>query len=228
MLAELETQNRKAAREEFVAAIWAGQKSSRLLSLASAAGLTGDEADNLIARINQAKEQLVHVNQLPHLRKDAASANSRFTKVQARANAEIDRLERETNEAAYETEIAEKALHAGEDSSRQLLAMYDEGLLPAAEVPSEVLRLIHRHEAEEKFRQMDSARVTASDERNRSRAIVRNIEDRLAHLPITLTSRQDESTLQNRLKDAKRQLADAEASLKKAQTKADVARRAIP
>jgi hypothetical protein len=228
MLSELEKQNRAAARSELVLAVWHGQEAERLLSLAGRAGLTGDEADRLIARISQAKERLTQVNKLPRLRKDAARANSRFEKVQARATADIARLEAEAQRAADEADVAQKAVHAAENSARQLLATYDEGLLAYAGAPEEVLRLIGRRDAEERFRQSDMARAAAHEERTRCRTVVRNIQDRLANVPITLSSRDVESRLRDRLKVAKRQLVDAESNLRKAEAEAAAARRAIP
>jgi len=100
--------------------------------------------------------------------------------------------------------------------------------IPAAEAPNEVRRLIERRDAEEKYRQVDRARVEAFDERNHRRTIVRNIEEKLANMPVTLTSRHDESSLQDWLKEAHRQLADAETALKKAEAASESARKAIP
>jgi Rad3-related DNA helicase len=229
MLTELETQNRKAAREEFVTAAWEGAEPSQLLPLASAAGLTGDEADNLLARIRQAKEQFAHVNRLPRLRKDAAGASSRFEKVQAQANAEISRLEGEVQDAADVAEIAKKEVYAAEESSRQMLVMYDQGLLPATEVPNEVLHLIERRDAEEKSHVAHRAMRDAMEDRNRRRNIVRNAEEALANMPIlpVLEQQHHQNVLQDRLKEARRQLAEAECVLKKAEAKADAARRDI-
>lgn len=227
-LAALETQNRKAAHRDFVAAVWEGALPSQLLPLARAAGLAGDEADALIERICQAKEQIDHVNRLGRLRKDAAAAQANLDKVQARANAEIAKLESQMRDAAYEAEAAQKATNEADGSSRQLLAMYDEGLLPATEAPRDVLNLVERRDAEAQVIKLDQARVAAFDERNRRRAIVHNIQERLANLPITRTSPTDESMLEDRLKEAKRQLADAESRLKKAEAVAEAARRAIP
>ncbi len=231
MLAELEalqTQTRMAAREKFIAAAWRQRPAEELLALAADAGLSGAEGDDLLEKVSRGREQVAHVEQLPRLRKDAAGANSRFEKVQARANAEIAKLESEIQEAAYEAEVAQKAAYAVEESSRQLLRMHDEGLLPANEAPDEVLQMIERRNAEESFRQVDMARMNAFEERNRWRGIVRNIEERLAHVPITLTSQRDESLLQDRLKEARRQLADAETTLKKAEAASEAARKAIP
>jgi len=228
MLTELEMQNRKAARDSFIAAAWEGRDPSQLLPLASDAGLTGGEADELIQRVRQGKEQIKQANRLPRLRKEAASAKDRFEKVQSRAAAEIARLEGEVEAAALEADAAQKAVYAAEASSRQLLAMCDDGLLPHADAPEEVLRLIERRDAEEASRKADQTRAAAFDERNRRRAAVRNIEEQLVNLPVTLTSRRDESVLRGRLKEARRQLAQAEGRLKTAETAADAARKRIP
>lgn len=227
MLTELEMQNRKAAREDFIAAVWDSEESVTLLPLASAAGLTGNEADALIERIREARESLVHVNNLPHLRKEAADANSRYEKVYARASAEIGRLEKQIHEAAWESESALKAMSDADAQAQRLLALYDEGLLPAGETPKEVFRLMTRRQLEEQFRQADMARVAAENERNRRLAVVQSIESRLANMPITRTTELDEKVLRDRLKEARRQLSDAESRMEKAEAAAVNARKAI-
>jgi hypothetical protein len=228
MLAELEVQNRKEAHRDFVAAMWEGAEPSRLLSLARAAGMSGDGADALIARVAQAKEQVTLAKRLPRLRKDAAGATGRLQKIQARANAEIARLESEVRDAAFEVEAAQRAVNEADSASRQLLLMHDEGLLPGTEAPEEILYLVDRRDAEERFRQADSARIAADNERDRVRKAVRGIEERLATMPISNTSEYEESHLKDRLKEARRQLAEAESNLKKAEAAADSARKAIP
>jgi hypothetical protein len=117
--------------------------------------------------------------------------------------------------------------NAAADSARQLLALHDEGVLPAAEVPDEVHDQIVRRDAEEHFHQVDTARVDASNERNRWRSTVRAIEERLATMPVTLTSRDDEAALRERLKNAQRQLDEAEKALKKAEAVSEAARKAV-
>jgi hypothetical protein len=228
MLTELEMQNRKAARKSFIDAAWEGKEPHQLLPLASDAGLTGGEADELIQRIRQGKEHIEQANRLPRLRKDAASTKDRFERVQSRAAAEIARLEGEVQTAALEADAAQKAVYAAEASSRRLLAICDEGLLAHADAPEEVLRLVERRDAEEESRKADQARAAAFEERNRRRAAVRNIEEQLANLPLTLTNRREERALRDQLKEARRQLAEAEARLKTAEAAADAARKRIP
>lgn len=231
MLAELETlqmQNRKDARDKFIAAAWRNRPADELLALAAEAGLTGAEGDALLEKIGQARQQIAHVGQLPRLRKDAADANRRYEKAQAQVDAEIAKLESQARDAGYEAEVARKAMCEAEECSRQLLVLHDEGLLPATEIPNEVLGLIERREAEANFHKLSEARTEACDERDRFRAIVRNIEERLAKMPLALTSRYEQSALEERLKAAKRQLDQAETALKKAEAVADAARRAIP
>jgi len=228
MLAELEMHNRQVARQDLLAAVWEGAESSRLLPLAEAAGLSGREADEMIGRVEQAKEWLAEVDRLPGLRRDAAGASGRLDKVRARAAAKIARLEDQVRSAAFEAETAIKAVHAAEDLSRRLLTMYDEGLLAHADTPQEVLRLIARRNAEETFQRFEKVRVAAFDERNRCRTVVCNIQKQLAELPVTISSQRDEAMLRERLKDAKDRLAENESSLKNAQAAAEAARKAIP
>jgi hypothetical protein len=63
--------------------------------------------------------------------------------------------------AGIEADAALKAQYAAENSARQLLVLYDDGLLPAERVPEEVHRLIARREAEERSRRADRARAAA-------------------------------------------------------------------
>lgn len=228
MLTELEMQNREAARESFIGAAWEGREPHQLLPLASAAGLSSSEADELIQRIRHGKECIEHVNRLPRLRKEAAALSSHFKKVQSRAAAEIARLKGEVEAAALKADASAKAVWAAEASSRKLLAICDEGLLAHADAPGEILRLVERRDAEEEFRQADSTRVAAFDERNRRRAAVRTIEEQLANMPLTLSSRREERALLGRLKEAKHQLAEAEGRLKTAEAAAEAARKRIP
>jgi len=228
MLTELETQNRKEARTNFVKATWRGEEPATLLPLASAAGLTAEEADRLVRRIRQGKEQVDSTNRLPGLRKDAAGAKARFDKIQSHASAEISRLESEMETAAIEADIALKAQQAAERDSRELLVLLDEGLLPPEETPREVLYLAERREAEQKCWQADSARTAARDERDRRLADVRDAEERLASFPVTLNYDRAKSEMKDRLKAAKKRLADAEDRLAKAEAAADAARKAIP
>jgi hypothetical protein len=229
MLTELETQNRKAAMDKFVSAVWEGQEPAKLLALAGTAGLSGYEADAVIDRISQAREQMAHANQLPRLRKEAAEAQERLDKVHARATAKIARLEAQIDEASYAASDTRKALFAAEDSARKLLALHDEGLL-LAEMPKDVAHLIARRQAEVNSDAVHMAMSTALNERNRRRAIVQNIEQRLAHMPILapLDQRHHENLLRDRLKDAQDELAKAGAAYKKAEAAAEGARKAIP
>lgn len=229
MLTELETRNREGARLDLVKAIWQGAEPVKLLELASAAGMAGGEADALIARIGQAKEQLAHIEQLPRLRKDADAADGRFEKVQKHASEETARLDAEVDEASYAASNARRAVYAAEASARQLLALHDEGLLLGA-MPKEVARLIDRRDAEERFRQADRARVEAFDARNYWRTAVANAQERLATMPILPPVERDyhQDALKERLKEARRQLAEAESRLKKAEAAAEATRKAIP
>jgi len=228
MLTELENQNREAARRDFIAAVRQGLEPAKLLPLASAAGLTARDADDLLSRLRQGKEQIEHANRLPGLRKEATAAKARFEKIQANAKAEISRLEAEVDAAAIEADTTQKAVYAAESSARQLLVLHDHGLLSPDEMPAEVRRLIERRTAEEKARQADVARANAEAERNRRRAAVSGLEDKLVRMPVILGSRREELEAKDVLKAAKRELAEAEGRLTKAQAAAEAAHKAIP
>ena len=228
MLTELEMQKRTSARNAFLVAVWQGEEPARLLPLANEAGWTSQEADRLVQRVRQAKEDIVHTNRLPALRKDAAGKLARFEKVQSRAAAEIERLEDEVETAAAEAGASQKAVYAAEASARQLLILHDEGLLPEDQTPNEVRRLIERRAAEERSREADRARMAAREERNRYRQEVQTLERRLTDEPLAVMGSQSERALKARLKDAKHELDEAEERLAQAETSAETARNAIP
>lgn len=228
MLTELQTQNRTEARKALTEAAWRGEGPDRLLPLAEAAGMTSHEADQLVERVRQGREQIEHTGKLPALRKEAAAKKARFEKVRAHATAEIERLEGEMEAAGIEADAALKAQYAAENSARQLLVLHDEGLLPADSVPEEVHRLIAQREAEERSRRADRARVAALEERNRWQSEVRDIEARLASAPATVWGPRGEPALKARLKEARHELGEAEDRLTKAEAAADAARRAVP
>jgi len=228
MLTELEAQNRKDARTNFVKAAWRGDEPAALLPLASAAGLTAEEADRLVRRICLGKEQIERTSRLPTLRKEAAGAKARFDKIQAHASAETSRLESEVDTAAFEADTVLKAQCAAENDARALLMLLDEGLLPPEHAPREVLYLVEKREAEQRSWQADSARTAAREERDRRLADERDAEERLANLPVTVHYDRAKSEMKDRLKVAKKRLADAEDRLAKAEAAADAARKAIP
>jgi len=228
MLSELETRNQKTARSDFMAAVWQGQEAAKLLPLAKAAGLSGSEADSLIRQIDEAKQLIEHANLLPALRKGAATANARFDKTQSRAAKKIERLEAKVQAAWIDADDAKMAVRAAESSSRQLLFMYDTGLLPLDSLPADTHHLITHRKAESQFLQIDHTRVVALEARNHHRAVLGNLEDKLAKLPLSVTIERDESLLQKRIKEAKQNLKEAEVALAKAEAASEAARRAIP
>lgn len=229
MLTELETRNRKAALESFVRAVFNGQEPESLLALSIAAGLSASEADQLAARMAKAREQLAQANLLPRLRKDAAAAQERLEKIQAKATAETARMEAQVEEATIVASMVRRAVYAAEDCARQLLELHDEGLLLAA-MPKEVARLIDRRNAEAKSRLAHQAMRNAVDERDRRRNAVRNAEDALQNMPIVtaLEYERCKGRFKDRLTEAQRRLEEAESALTKAEAAAEAARKAIP
>ena len=229
MLTELETDQRKAALDSFVAAVWKGREASDLLPLASEAGLNSSEADALVARIDQAREHLAQANRLPRLRKDAAEAQAKYDKVEARYTVETARLEAELDAASFATDAARRAVYGADASAHRLLALHDEGVL-LPEMPREVAHLMERRTAEEKANAAHRTMLDAVEERKRCQAAVQDAERRLAYSPIvtSLEWQRQENLLRDRLKDAKAELAKTESKLKKAEAADVAARKAIP
>lgn len=60
MLTELQTQNRTEARKTLIEAAWRGEGPGKLLPLAEAAGLSSLEADQLVERVRQGRDQIEH------------------------------------------------------------------------------------------------------------------------------------------------------------------------
>ena len=227
-LAEMEVKCRKESFEQFIVAVWEGAEPPQLLTLARAAGLSGEEADAIVARVAQAKEQVAGAQRLPRLRKDSAALNAQHDKLKGRASAEISRLEAEMRDAALEADAAQRVVYEAEEAARQLLALYDRGEMPGVECPEEIFILVERRDAEEHTHQMVAARVAAENHRNSIRDAIRNMEFRLHNLPVSVTSDHEAAVLEKRLTDARRQLAEAESALRTAVAAEEAARREIP
>lgn len=227
-LESLQTQNLQSARYKFIAAAWRKRQAKELLELAHEAGLSGPEADELLAKIRKSDDQITRVERLPRLRKDAADAKAKLDRVSARADAEIEKMQNEVQQAGFQSEEAFKAVCAAEADAQELLALHDERML-LTDIPDEVARLIERRDAEEKARVSHQAMREATDERDRCRHIVRAAEEALAHSPIVnaLDHERHKDMLKDRVKNAQRQLDQAEKALEKAVAASEAARKAI-
>ena len=183
MLTEIESTNRKAARVRFINRLWAGKGPDELFPAAVEAGMTMGAADELIARVAQAKQQIELVNRLPRLRKEAGSAQDRQATAQLKLEAETSRLESIAMEASYHASDCRREVIAAEDSAQKLLALYDEGLMPKFAAPDEVTFLAARRLAEAAVYQAHQVRIAAEQERDLCRAAVRRLEDVKQKMP---------------------------------------------
>jgi hypothetical protein len=228
MLMEQAAQNRTEAKAKFIEGLWAGADGEQLLSLAAEAALTVPVVNELETKIETAKKQIDHTNQLPRLRKDARAAQEHLDKVNSHATAEIARLEAQVQEAAFAAEDTGKAKNAAEQSAIQLLLLHDEGLVPTDRLPEELKFMLRRRQAEEAANRAGSIHTAASQVRNTCRALVARLEKQLMSLPISRTHDYQEANIQRALKTAKKELADAEDKLKAAETAWGAAQKAIP
>lgn len=228
MLIEEETQYLREAKARFIAGLWAGEGSEKLLSLMAEAKLTVAVADELLEKVDQARGQIEQVNRLPRLRKEANVAQDRLNKAQSRLEAEMARLEGQVQDASIAASTARQAVYAADESARQLLALHDQGLVPASRLPHELSHLMERRQAEEVAQKAGEVRSVALREVDRCKLVVGRLEARRANLPLSITGQRDESRLERALKAARAELAHVEDRLKSAQAAADAAVKAIP
>ena len=225
-LESMQRRDREVSRAAFVRGVWEGRPASELLALSKAAGLAVADADALVGVIRGGKGKVAIVDELPRLRKEALETKSQSERIHERHGKEIARLEEECRRAAYRSDDAFKALCQGQSVANELLLLHDQGLLPV--VHREVLRLVERRTAEGKSAELYDVLRAAENVRSRCRGVVGGLEARLASMPLTMRERQDRSRLEEELAQAKRNLADAEAQVAKAQVAAEKSKRAIP
>ena len=206
-------QKRHHARAAFIEAAWANESADRLAELADAAGLDLAAADAIIARVAETRADIEVAAPIARHRREASKAEAHYAATRARVDAAIEKLEADASVAAFEVEVTTKALHAAESAAQRVLAVHDEGLLPAARLPKEVVALIERRERERAAVKAHSAWVAASDERNRLRHRVAALEAHLRDLPITIDHRQQASRIEAQLDQARAALAKAETTV---------------
>lgn len=201
------------ARSAFIDAAWASEPADRLADLAVTAGIEPSAADGIIARIAEARGDVAAADDAIQRRRAASKAKAHCDATSARTSAEIERLETEAEAAALDADATRRALHEAESAARRLLAMYDEGLLPAARLPKEVLSLIERRESERKTTEAHTVIIAATNQRNRVRDDVERREAKLRTLPLSPDRKQQEARLKEELEQARANLAAAEARL---------------
>lgn len=217
-------QNKKLrARTSFIESAWAGEAADRLAELAAEAGMEPGDADEILARITEARADMKAAEGIATLRRAGAKAKAHADATRSQAEAQIAKLESAADAASFEAENSQRELNAAESAARRVLAVYDEGLLPASRVPKEVLALMERREHECKASEAEATKCAAFNQRNRIRDDVERLERDLRNLPISRDQQEQEARLNGEIERAKAALAAAETRLtdtERAHTKA--------
>jgi hypothetical protein len=210
---QISNHQRQQARSAFIEAAWSGAPADRLADLATTAGLDPTAADAIIARIAEAGGDVAMAEDAIQRRRAASKAKADSDATAARTSAAIEKLEAEAETAALESDTARRALHEAEAAAQRVLAVYDEGLLPAARLPKEVLSLIARREQERATGEAHVAMIAATNQRNRVRDDVERMESKLRNLPLSIDGKRQKAGLEEELERAKAALAAAETRL---------------
>lgn len=222
------TQNKKVqARAAFIDAAWADEPFDRLAELARDAGMEPGEADKVIARIAEARADMKSAGDLVRLRRAATKTKAHADATRSQADAAIEKLEAEVETAAQGADASQRELITAEAAGQRVLAVYDEGLLPASRLPKSVLALIERREQEAKANQAHAAMIAATNERNRARDDVERLERKHRKLPLSHDSKEQEALLKEELERAKASLNTAEARLADAERAHAAARKGL-
>lgn len=216
-LTQIVQKKKQQARVAFIDAVWADEPFDRLAELARDAGMEPGAADEIIARIADARADMRTAGDVVRLRRAAAKTKAHADATRAQAEAAIEKLEAETNAAALDADAAQRELNTAESAARRVLAVYDEGLLPASHLPKEVLALIERREQEGKVTKAHAAMIAAINERNRVRDDVERIERELRRLPASRDRREQGALMKEELERSKASLAAAETRLSDAE-----------
>lgn len=216
-LTQIAQKQKQQARAAFIDAAWADEPFDRLAELARDAGMEPGEADKIIARIAEARADMKSAGDVVRLRRAATKTKAHADATRAQAEAAIEKLEAETEAAALDADAAQRELNTAESAARRVLAVYDEGLLPASRLPRDVLAMIERREQEGKAIKAHAAMIAATNERNRVRDDVERIERKLRRLPVSRDRREQEALMKEELERAKAGLAAAETRLSDAE-----------
>lgn len=212
-LAKIAQNKKQQARAAFIDAAWAEEAPDRLAALASDAGMEPAAADAMIARITEARADMQSAGDVVRLRRSATKTKAHADATRSQAEAQIAKLESAADAASFDAENAQRELNAAESAARRVLAVYDEGLLPASRVPKEVLALMERREHERKASEAEATKCAAFNERNRLRDEVERLERDLRNLPISRDRKEQEARLNGEIDRAKAALSTAETRL---------------
>lgn len=226
-LAKIAQNKKQHARAAFIDAAWAEEAPARLAALASDAGMEPAAADAMIARIAEARADMQSAGDVVRLRRSATKSKAHADATRSQAEAQIAKLESAADAASFDAENAQRELNAAESAARRVLAVYDEGLLPASRVPKEVLALMERREHERKASEAEATKCAAFNQRNRLRAEVERLERELQYLPISRDRKEQEARLNAEIERAKAALAAAESRLSDAERAHAKARSAL-
>lgn len=226
-LSQIAQEKKKHARAAFIDAVWSEEASDHLAELAREAEMDLADADALIARVARAKGDIQVASDVLRLRRIASKAKAHSDATRSQAEAAIEKLESEADAAAQEADSARRELSIAESAAQRVLAMYDEGFLPASRLPNDVVAMIERREQEDKVTKAHVAMIAAINERNRVRNDVERIERRLWKLPLSRDRKEQEALVTEELGRAKADLAAAEARLADAERAHATARKGL-
>lgn len=226
-LAQIAQNKKQQARAAFIDGAWADEPFDRLAELARDAGMEPGQADKIIARIAAARAGMKPAGEVVRLRRAATKAKAHADATRSQAEAVIEKLEAEVEAAAQGADAAQRELNTSESAGQRVLAVYDEGLLPASRLPKSVLALIERREQEAKANQAHAAMIAATNERNRARDDVERIERKQRKLPLSRDSKAQETLVKEELERAKAGLATAETRLSDAERAHAAARKGL-
>jgi hypothetical protein len=223
-IAQTKIQNARAA---FIDAVWANEGPDRLAELASDAGMELAAADAFIARVAEARRDIKTASEVLRLRRVASKAKAHSDAIRARADAAIEKLESEADLAAQDATSAMREVSSAESAAWRVIALHDDGMLPASQLPRDLLALIERREQEATATRSHATMVAAITERNRVRDDVERLERHLWKLPLSVDRRERETLLKEELDRAKANLAAAESRLSDAERAHAAARKGL-
>jgi len=226
-LTQIAQNKKQQARAAFIDAAWSEEPPERLAELASDAGMEPAAADAIIARIADARTDFDAADSVVRLRRAASKARAHSDAVRAQAQAAIDKLEEEAEAAAREADGVQRELGDAESAARRVLAIYEEGLLPASRLPKDVVAMIERRAQEGTANQAHAAVIAATNKRNSLREDVQRLERELQYLPISRDRKEQEARLNGEIERAKAALAAAETRLTDAERALAKARKGL-
>jgi hypothetical protein len=209
-LTQIAQNKKQQARAAFIEAAWSEEPAERLAELASDAGMEPAAADAIIARIADARTDFDAADSVVRLRRAASKAKAHCDAVRTQTQAAIDKLEAEAEAAAHEADNVQHQAGDAESAARRVLAIYEEGILPASRLPKDVVAMLERREQEGKANQAHAAVIAATNKRNSLREDVQRLERELQYLPISRDRKEQEARLNGEIDRAKAAFAAAE------------------